>query len=126
AAVAALAFGMRPPIDLAAALGVLALITAAMYAVGMIIAALAPTPNSAVAIGLIGFLGLGATGGMFGSRDALPGPVAEVGAHLPFGAGMGALAAAGAGESTGARARPSRRAALVGGSVVGAVLCRWG
>src|SRR5690625_6186416 len=43
AAVAALAFGMRPPIDLAAALGVLALITAAMYAVGMIVAALAPT-----------------------------------------------------------------------------------
>ena len=125
AAVAALAFGMRPPIDLAAALGVLVLITAAMYAVGMIVAALAPTPNSAVAIGLIGFLGLGATGGMFGSRDALPGPVAEIGAHLPFGAGMDALAAAWAGQSIEASSIISLVAAIVVGSVIAAVFFRW-
>lgn len=125
AGVAALAFGMNPPIDLGAALGALVLIAAAMYAVGMIVAAVAPTPNSAVAIGLIGFLGLGATGGMFGSRDSLPGPVAEIGAHLPFGAGLDALSAAWAGQSIEASSLISLAAAIVVGCMIAAVFFRW-
>jgi ABC-2 type transport system permease protein len=98
AGVAVLAFGANPPLHPWAALGALALTAAAMYAMGMIVAAVAPSPSAGVAIGLIGFLGIGALGGMFGGRDSLPGPLAEVGAHLPFGAGVDALAAAWAGQ----------------------------
>lgn len=66
AAVAALAFGANPPLHLGSALLALALTAAAMYATGMIVAAVAPSPSAGTAIGLLGFLGLGALGGMFG------------------------------------------------------------
>src|SRR5699024_8723274 len=85
AAVAALAFGANPPLHLGSALLALTLTAAAMYATGMIVAAVAPSPSAGTAIGLLGFLGLGALGGMFGGRDSLPGPLAEIGALLPFG-----------------------------------------
>lgn len=125
AVVAVVAFGANPPVHVGAALGVLALTAAAMYAVGMIVAALSPTPNSAVAIGLIGFLGLGATGGMFGGRDALPEPVAEIGDHLPFGAGVDALGAAWAGQSIEAGSLLSLAVAVVVGVVIAALFFRW-
>lgn len=124
-AVAAIVFDVNPPIHLAAALGVLALIAAAMYSTGMIVAAVAPTPNSAVAIGLVGFLGLGATGGMFGGRDALPEVVAEVGAYLPFGAGVDALAAAWAGQGIEMSSLLSLAATVVVGCGIAAMLFRW-
>ncbi|WP_114856417.1 ABC transporter permease [Brachybacterium sp. YJGR34] len=125
AAVAALAYGANPPIDLGAALVALALTTAAMYAVGMIVAAISPTPNSSVAIGLVAFLVLGASGGMFGGRDALPGPVAEIGSHLPFGAGVDALSAAWAGQPLPAGSLFSLAAATLVGAVVAALFFRW-
>lgn len=124
-AVAAIGFGVNSPIHLGAALGVLVLCAAAMYSTGMIVAAVAPTPNSAVAIGLVGFLGLGATGGMFGGPDALPEPVAEVGAYLPFGAGVDALSAAWAGQSIEASSLISLAVAVVVGCVIAALLFRW-
>src|SRR5699024_7540399 len=49
---------------------------AAMYAIGMVIAALSPTPNSSVALGLITFFGFAALGGMFGPTQNLPEPMA--------------------------------------------------
>ena len=124
-AVAAVVFDVNPPLHLAAALGALALCAAAMYSTGMIVAAIAPTPSSAVAIGLIGFLGLGATGGMFGGRDALPDVVAEVGAYLPFGAGVDALSAAWAGQGIEASSVLSLAVAVVVGAVIAALLFRW-
>lgn len=108
-----------------AGLGALALTTAAMYSVGMIVAALSPTPNSAVAIGLIGFPALGATGGRFGSRHALPAPVAEIGAHLPFGAGIDAPSAAWAGQSIEEGAFLALAVAVVVGAVIAALFFRW-
>jgi ABC-2 type transport system permease protein len=125
AGVAVLAFGANPPLHPWAALGALAQTAAAMYAMGMIVAAVAPSPSAGVAIGLIGFLGIGALGGMFGGRDSLPGPLAEVGAHLPFGAGVDALAAAWAGQPLPASALLSLAAAVVVGTVVAAALFRW-
>jgi ABC-2 type transport system permease protein len=125
AGVAVLAFGANPPLHPWAALGALALTAAAMYAMGMIVAAVAPSPSAGVAIGLIGFLGIGALGGMFGGRDSLPGPLAEVGAHLPYGAGVDALAAAWAGQPLPASALLSLAAAVVVGTVVAAALFRW-
>lgn len=95
--VAVLAFGANPPIHPGAALGVFVAAMAGMYALGMVVAAIAPTPYSAVAIGLILFFALGALGGMFGGRDALPDSLAILGAWLPFGATVEALSAAWAG-----------------------------
>lgn len=124
-AVAVLAFGAGPPERPLAALGVLVLITAAMYATGMIVAAVSPTPNSAVAIGLGAFLLLGASGGMFGGLHALPEPIARVGVHLPFGAGVDALSTVWAGQDASAAPLLSLAVAAVVGTGVGAGLFRW-
>lgn len=125
AGVAVVVFDANPPVHVGPALGALGLTAAAMYSVGMIVAAVAPTPNSAVAIGLVGFLGLGATGGMFGGRQSLPEPVAEFGSYLPFGAGVDALSAAWAGQSIEASPLISLAVAVVIGCVVAALLFRW-
>lgn len=121
--VALAVFGAHPPVDLLPAVGVLILAGAAMYATGMIVAATAPTPNSAVAIGLIGFLLLGATGGMFGG--SLPEPIARIGAHLPFGASVEALGAAWAGQPISAAPLLSLALAVVLGVTIAAWLFRW-
>lgn len=123
--VAAAFFGARPPVHPWIALGVLLLTMLAMYGVGMIVAALSPTPNSAVAIGLIGFLGLGALGGMFGGRDALPEWLAAVGEALPFGAAVEALSSAWAGMPVDPVNVLSLVVASVLGAVIGALFFRW-
>jgi ABC-2 type transport system permease protein len=124
-AVAFLAFGARPPVHLGAAVTVYALAMAAMYAIGMIVAAVAPTPNSAVAIGLITFFGLGALGGLFGGRSSLPEPAATIGEWLPFGASVEALAAAWVGSPVEPAHLISLGASTVVGVVVAAVFFRW-
>ena len=123
--VTAAVFGLHPPSHLGAALGILVLSAGAMYALGMIVASVAPTPNSAVAIGLVGFLGLGALGGMFGGRDALPERLAVIGDQLPFGAGVQALQQAWVGAPIEAAPLLSLLAAVVAGVGVSAVLFRW-
>lgn len=123
--VALTAFGAHLPVSLLPALGVMALAAAAMYSVGMIVAATAPTPNSAVAFGLIGFLVLGATGGLFGGTQSLPEPVAVIGAHLPFGASVQALGAVWAGQPIGAASLISLVSAVVIGVGISAWLFRW-
>lgn len=123
--VAAVAFGAQPPIRLGAALAVLVLIVAAMYSLGMVVASVAPSPNAAVAIGLIGFFALGALGGMFGGTAALPAPLATVGEALPFGAGVNALSAAWAGAEVPLANVVSLLAATGIGVAVSALLFRW-
>lgn len=124
-AVAAAFFGAQLPVAPWAALGVLLLSMLAMYGVGMIVASLAPTPNSAVAIGLLGFLGLGALGGMFGGRDALPELLADIGEALPFGAMTEALSAAWVGAPVDFSHIVSLVAATVLGTVIAALFFRW-
>lgn len=123
--VAFLFFGANPPIHLGVALGVALLAMAALYSVGMIVAAIAPTPNSAVAIGLVGFFALGALGGMFGGKDALPRPVADVGGLLPFGAAVDSLSAAWAGMAVDPAQLLSLGVTIIIGAVVAALLFRW-
>ncbi|WP_084960323.1 ABC transporter permease [Thermoactinospora rubra] len=123
--VALLAFDANAPARVGPALGVLALTVTAMYAVGMVVAALAPTPNSAIAIGLCAFFALGATGGMFGGRDSLPEPLAAIGDRLPFGAGSQALSAAWAGAPIEAGSLIGLSVTVVVGSVVSAAFFRW-
>ncbi|MEU6698927.1 ABC transporter permease [Pseudonocardia sp. NPDC046786] len=92
--VAVLGFGAGMPASPWAALGGLLLATAAFFALGALVAALAPTTNAVIAIGLVIFLGTGAVGGMFGDPNALPGPLAEIGKVLPFGATVEVLGTA--------------------------------
>ncbi|WP_026818952.1 ABC transporter permease [Arthrobacter castelli] len=124
-AVAVLIFDANPPVQPGAALGIFVLAMAAMYALGMVVAAVAPTPNSAVAIGLIVFFALAALGGLFGGRAALPEPVAAVGEWLPFGATVQALSAVWAGFAVEPVHLISLGVTTVLGFTVAAVLFRW-
>lgn len=118
-------FDASLPVYLGSALGVVALATAAMYALGMVVAAVAPTPNSALAIGLVGFFALGALGGMFGGQDALPDAVARVGEWLPFGAMVDGLSSAWMGEAVDASIFAVLAATALVGTVVAALFFRW-
>ncbi|MEQ4302572.1 ABC transporter permease [Plantactinospora sp. B6F1] len=123
--VAFLAFGVDPPGDTGATLGVVVLAMAAMYSTGMVVAAIAPTPNSAVAIGLVAFFVLGALGGMFGGRQALPGPLAEIGGWLPFGAAVEAVSSAWAGTPVEAAQLLGLGATVMVGTLLSAAFFRW-
>lgn len=92
--VGVIAFDASPPADLLPALGIIGLAALAMYSIGMILAALAPSPSATLACGFVIFLGFGALGGMFGGAQALPDALASIGSYLPFGASVEALGAA--------------------------------
>jgi ABC-2 type transport system permease protein len=124
-AVAVAAFGARLPARPVAALGVVLLAMAAMYATGMVVAAVAPTPNSAVAIGLVAFFAFGALGGLFGGRDALPDALATLGGLLPFGATVEALSAAWAGVAIDPAHPLSLAVAVAAGAAVSVAFFRW-
>lgn len=124
-ALAATLFGVTGPVGVAAVIGVFALVCAAMYAVGMLVAAVSPTPNAAVAIGLIGFFAIAALGGMFGGPQNLPEPVAELGRWLPYGAGVEALQHAWLGEEVPWQRLAALAAATVLGSASAVRLFRW-
>ncbi|MBM9463958.1 ABC transporter permease [Aeromicrobium sp. YIM 150415] len=123
--VAAVAFDARLPIDLGPALGIVVLSIAAMYALGMVVASLAPTPNAAIAIGLIVFFAIGALGGMFGGPDTLPDVIDRIGSVLPFGASVDGLSAAWAGETVPWRCWVSLAVTAVLGAGVAATTFRW-
>ena len=124
-AVAFLGLGANPPAAPGATVAVGLLGAAALYATGMVVAAVSPTPNSAVAIGLGVFLALGATGGMFGGPGALPEPVRQIGGVLPFGAAVEALGAAWAGAPVPPGALIGLGAAVVAGAGIASLLFRW-
>lgn len=123
--VAATAFSAQLPSDLILVLGLLLLSMGAMYGVGMIVAALAPTPNSAIAIGLVLFFLLGASGGMFGGTDVLPDTIAEIGRWLPFGASVEAVSHAWAGNGIALEPVLALAGALGVGGLIGALFFRW-
>lgn len=87
-AVGILFFEANLPTHLVTWLLVLAACCAAMYAVGMVVASVAQTPNSSVALGLAAFFAMAALGGMFGGVQNLPDSLATVSAWLPFGASV--------------------------------------
>ncbi|WP_433673687.1 ABC transporter permease [Microbacterium gorillae] len=123
--VAAVALGAQAPRSIAAALGVLALVIAALYGVGLMVAAIAPTPNSAVALGLVAFFALGALGGMFGGPDSLPSALAEFGRWLPFGAAVECLTMAWAGDTIPIGQLFALLVTVCVGTATAAVLFRW-
>lgn len=124
-AVGAAVFDLGAPADLLATVGVVSLAIVALYAVGMLVAAIAPTPSSAVAISLVAFLGLGALGGMFGGRGALPDALADVGGWLPYGAAVDAVGAAWVGGSIPGEALLGLALTSVVGYASAAAFFRW-
>lgn len=123
--VALLAFGARPPAAPGAAVLAVVLSILALYAVGMVVASVAPTPNSAVAIGLIAFFVLGAVGGMFGGTGTLPDAVERVGSWLPFGATVDALSHAWSGAPLPGTTIAALLVATAAGITVATVYFRW-
>jgi ABC-2 type transport system permease protein len=123
--VAFVAYGAHAPAAPWTAAGVLALAIAAMYAVGMLVAAVSPTPQSSVAIGLVAFLGMAAVGGLFGGRQNLPDAVADIGGVLPFGATVDALGAAWTGAPVPASAVVGLVVATLVGTLLSALWFRW-
>ena len=122
---AVVAFDLEAPAGLLATGGAILLTALAMYGIGMVVAAISPTPNSAVAIGLVAFFATMALGGGFGNRDALPERLAEVGGYLPFGAGLDVIGAAWVGESADGAQLLALAAAAAIGVLVGVRLFRW-
>lgn len=124
-ALATLAFDAMPPAAPWQALGILCLTIAAMYGLGMLVAAVAPTPQSAVAIGLVVFFAIGALGGMFGPRENLPDVLAQVGGLLPFGAAVDGLTAAWVGAAVPASSLWGLITATFVPGALAALLFRW-
>lgn len=115
--VAGVAFDASLPERPAVALGMFALTCAAMFAIGMVLAAVAPSTNFALAAGLISFFGLMAVGGGFGTRESFPAWLDTIGAYTPFGAGMDTLRATWGGELP-----PIEQVGVLGGVAVIATL----
>lgn len=124
-AVGILFFEANLPAHLLTGLLVLAGCCAAMYAVGMIVASVAPTPNSSVALGLVAFFAMAALGGMFGGMQNLPATLAEVGVWLPFGASVEAFQAVWLGEAVQWQNWVSMGVTTLVGGTVAAALFRW-
>ncbi|MDZ7932443.1 MAG: ABC transporter permease [Rhodococcus sp. (in: high G+C Gram-positive bacteria)] len=121
----ALLFGITPPHNPILVAAIVVLGAAAMYSLGIVVAAVAPTANSAVAIGLTLFLVLGATGGLFGPVADLPEPVAAVGEVLPFGATVTALGSAWAGTPVDIGGPIGLVVAVIAGTACAIRLFRW-
>lgn len=123
--VAVLFFGASLPQSPLTAAAVLLAACAAMYGVGMIVASVSPTPNSAVAIGLIAFFGLAALGGMFGPVENLPDSLQQVAGWLPFASAVEAFQHAWVAEAVPAQNWTVLVLSAVVGAAVAAALFRW-
>lgn len=89
--VATLAFDLSAPAQPLAVSLALLLGTLANYALGLVIAALAPSTNGAIGIGMVAFFGTFAAGGGFLPAERLPRWLAQLGEHTPFGAALHAM-----------------------------------
>jgi len=123
--IAAMFFNANPPNDLLMTVLVLLACSIAMYALGMMVASVAPTPSAATTIGIIVFFGLAAVGGMFMPMENLPEPLAEIGAWLPFGAAVEAFQSTWMGETVAWENWVSLAASTAIGLSVTATLFRW-
>ena len=124
-AVGAVLFGVHAPTDVLMGVLVLLACAVAMYAVGMIVASISPSPNAASAIGLVAFFGMAALGGMFGPAENLPEPLAEIGSWLPFGAAVEAAQSAWLGDSIAWENWASLGITTALGIAIAAALFRW-
>jgi ABC-2 type transport system permease protein len=124
-AVALTAYDAAAPARPVVLAGVVVLTAVSLFACGMVVASLAPSPNAAVALGMVMFFALGALGGMFGSVDALPRPFAEVGERLPFASGVELMTAAWVGAPLPSGPVVALAVALIVGLGTAAATFRW-
>lgn len=96
--VAASTFGVGVPNALIWAVVCAVLAAASLYGVGLVIAAIAPSSNSGMAIGLVVFLLTMAVGGGMLPAENLPPALVTVGDYTPFGAAVQSLRAAWLGD----------------------------
>lgn len=96
--VARLAFGVPLPQNPLAYLVALVLLGAAVYGLGLLVAAVAPTGRTGNAIGTVLFFPLMFFGGLWLPRDVMPAVLRTISDWTPLGAGAGALQAAAAGS----------------------------
>lgn len=123
--VAGLVFDARMPASVVAVTAAFALSMAALYSIGMIVASIAPSTNSAIAMGVTLFLLLGALGGMFGGRQALPEVLQQLSPYLPFGAAVDALGAAWAGAPLDLVSILSLMTTVTVGTAISLIWFRW-
>ncbi|WP_120006320.1 ABC transporter permease [Nesterenkonia muleiensis] len=123
--IALIFFDANLPTDVPMAVMVLLASSVAMYALGIMVASVAPTPNAAIAIGIVVFFGTAALGGMFGPVENLPDTLAEIGAWLPFGAAVEAFQSTWLGETVAWQNWTSLAATTLIGTGVAAALFRW-
>lgn len=119
------AFDLSLPSSTGWALASLALVLAAHYALGVLIGAVVPTTNAAIAVGLVLFFLTLAVGGGFGPVADLPRGLALVGEHLPFGAAVQALQASWVGQAPAAGHLWSLGGTALVASAAAARLFRW-
>ena len=124
-AAAFLFFDAIAPSSILVVMGACLLVMACMYGIGMIVASLAPTTNSAIAMGILLFLGLGALGGMFGGRSLLPDALADISGYLPFGAGADLIGAAWVGQPVDAGMLLPLLVAIVASVGISVAFFRW-
>lgn len=84
-------FDISPPENVTGALASLALAVAAIYGIGLLLAALVPSYTAAAAVGMVAFFAMTALGGGFTSRENMPDWLATIGEYTPYGAGLQAL-----------------------------------
>ncbi|NDK30768.1 ABC transporter permease [Nesterenkonia haasae] len=123
--VAVLFFQASPPHAPLTSAAVLLASCAAMYGVGMVVASVSPSPNSALAIGLIAFFALAALGGMFGPVENLPDSLQQIAGWLPFAAAVEAFQHAWIAETVPTQNWVVLVLSAVLGAGVAAALFRW-
>ncbi|GAA3067943.1 MULTISPECIES: ABC transporter permease [Actinomycetes] len=123
--VASVFFDASLPTDVVVALAVMGAAIASLYAIGMLVAAVSPTPNASLALGLIAFFGLAALGGLFGGMQNLPETLQSIGVWLPFGAAVEGLQQAWLGQTVDGQIWVALALWTAVGGGAAALLFRW-
>jgi ABC-2 type transport system permease protein len=123
--VGVVAFHTALPAQLLGYLAAFVLAAAASFAVGLLIAAVAPSGKAASGIGSVLFFPMMFLAGLYFPREAMPAVLRRIGDFTPLGAGVQALQDA----TTGAWPRPLHLAVLaafaIAASLAAAKLFRW-
>ncbi|AXO37153.1 ABC transporter permease [Micromonospora chalcea] len=97
-AIGRLAFGVRLPRHVPAYLASYVLAAVTMFAIGLLVAALAPSGKSAGAVGTVLFFPVVFFAGLWLPRDSMPGVLRAISDFTPLGAGVQSLQDATAGQ----------------------------
>ncbi|MFD4207414.1 ABC transporter permease [Micromonospora tulbaghiae] len=97
-AIGRLAFGVRLPRQVPAYLTSYVLAAVTMFAIGLLVAALAPSGKSAGAVGTVLFFPVVFFAGLWLPRDSMPGVLRTISDFTPLGAGVQSLQDATAGQ----------------------------